>query len=122
MGGRKSYPTRKLVGNSKSVRKSISTLTNYVDKKEVNKVGKGAFTVFAESKKTIKISAYSTKLNPFIIRNYSKLKTEKNENKIRREISSEWSRIKSKNKIKVSKQVDRVIVDNAFKAIRGDKK
>ena len=119
MGGRKSYPIRNLIGGSKPVKESFSTLKDALDKSKVKDVGKSAFKVFSEAKKTVDYSAYSSKLGSAIIRNYFEWKAEKDDNKLRREIGKAWSEVKTKNKISVPKQVDRVVVENAFKSLRG---
>lgn len=120
MGGNKSYPSRKLIGNSKSVNDSVKKLTDYLEKEDSKKVAKTAFEVFTEAKKTVEFSAYSNKLTPFIIRNFSELKSEKNIEVLKRKLSGAWSDVKTKNKIEVPKQLDRLVVENAIKSLRGE--
>ncbi len=119
MGGRKSYSSRKLVGGSKGAKQSFATLKDVLDKSQTKKVGVSALDVFSSSKKTLDYTSYATKLTPHIIRNYKKWNEEKDDNKVRREISKAWGEVKQKNKISTPKQVDRVIIDNALKSLRG---
>lgn len=119
MGGRKSYSVRRLIGSSDQAKKSFTTLRSSIEKAEVKEIGKSAFELFYQSKKTIDYSAYSIKLAPAIIKNYSQWKSEKDDNKVRREIGKAWSEVKTKNEISVPKEVDRIIVENAFKSLRG---
>ncbi|MBW2972770.1 hypothetical protein KY346_00075 [Candidatus Woesearchaeota archaeon] len=119
MGGRKSYKTSNLIGGSKPVKKAVSNLKDFLEKDNINKVGESAFRVYSEAKKPLQYTAYAEKLTPTLIRRYSELKSEKNDHKLRREISKSWSTVKESNKISVPKEVDRVVVENALKFLRG---
>ncbi|MFH1506001.1 MAG: hypothetical protein ABIE94_03335 [archaeon] len=119
MGGRRSYKASNLIGGSKPVKEAVKTLKSYIDKEDVKKIGEGAFQVFSEAKKPISYIAYAEKLTPYLIRNYSELKSEKDDYSLRRKISKSWSEVKKQNKISVPKQVDRVIIENALKFLRG---
>lgn len=119
MGGRKSYPTRNLLGSGSSVKKSFQVLKQSLEKKDSKQIALSTFTVFSSSEKTVGFFAFGTKLSPFIIRNYSILVREKDDDVVRREITKAWDNIKEKNKIEVPKEVDKVIIDNALKSIRG---
>jgi len=121
MGGRKSYSAKSLLGSSKPVKEAFQTLKTALDSAKIKDIGKSAFKAFSEAKNTINYSAYSNKLAPAIIANYSAWKAEKDDNKLRREIGKAWSDVKKKNKISVPKEVDRVVVENALKALRGDR-
>ena len=119
MGGRKSYNTSNFVGGSRQVKKSFNDLKDFLEKENITKVGVSAFRVYVEAKKPLKYTAFAEKLTPTLIRRYSEFKSEKDDYKLRREISKVWSEVKEKNKISVPKEVDRVIIDNAVKFIRG---
>jgi hypothetical protein len=121
VGGRKSYSVKKLIGNSRIIKKSFSTLKDFLEKSEIKSVGKSAFNVFSEAKKPLEYSAYSNKLGSAIIANYFVWKLEKDDNKLRREIGKVWSIIKTKYEIVIPKEVDRIIVETAFKSVRGRK-
>ena len=73
MGGRKSYPTKNLLGSSKKVKESFESLKHSIANKDTKQIALDAFKVFSSSKKTINYFAYSTKLSSFIIRNFSKI-------------------------------------------------
>jgi hypothetical protein len=119
VGGRKSYKTSNFIGGSKPVKRAVSNLKDFLEKEKVNKVGEGAFRVYTEAKKPLQYTAFAEKLTPILIRRYSEFKAEKDEHKLKRQISKCWSEAKEKNKISVPKEVDRVIIENAVKFIRG---
>ena len=119
MGGRKSYKTSNFVGGSKPVKEAVGNLKDFIENENVNKVGESAFRVYTEAKKPLKYTAYAEKLTPTLIRRYSEFKAEKDDHKLRREISKSWSEAKEKNKISVPKEVDRVVIENAVKFVRG---
>jgi len=120
LGGRKSYPSKNLIGKSEGAKKSFKDLKGYLDSGNIEKISASAFKTFSESKTSIDYSAFSNKLSPFIINNFSRLKAEKDDKSLRLELSKAWSEVKSKNDIKVPKEVDRIVVDSAFKSLRGD--
>lgn len=121
MGGRKSYPNRKFLGESKEVNKGIKTLKGFIENKEIKEIPTQTFDLLVNSRKPIAYSAYSNKLFPAIVKNYSHWEEIKDSNFLRREISKAWSKVKKENKIIVPKEVDRIIVENAVKTVGGKK-
>ena len=121
MGGRKSYKPGKFIGGSQPVKKATGNLKDYLDSKEVEKASKSAFSIYAEAKNPLKYTAFAEKLTPTLIRKYSELKSEKDDDSLKRKLSKSWSKVKGKNDISVPKEVDRVIIENAIKFIRGSK-
>ena len=121
MGGRKSYPIRKFLGESKEVNKGIKTLKGYIEGKETKEIPSQTFNIFVNSRKPIAYSAYSNKFFPTIIKNFNKWKEIEDTNFLRRDISKAWSKVKKDNKIIVPKEVDRIIVENTVKTVGGKK-
>lgn len=121
MGGRKSYPTKKFLGESKSVKNGIKTLKEYVENKEIKEVPLGTFNIFIKARKPIIYSAYSNKFFPTIVRNLNKWEKIEDANLLKRDVTKAWSKVKKKNKILVPKEVDRIIVENAVKILGGRK-
>ncbi len=121
MGGRKSYPNKKYLGDSAGVKKEVKQLKDYIENKDVEKISSQAFNVLSTARKPIQYSAYSTKFFPEVIKNLPKWKEEKDVNQLRREVTSSWSKVKEKNKLSVPKEVDRIIVENTVKLVEGKK-
>jgi hypothetical protein len=121
MGGRKSYPTRDFLGGSREVTKGIKTIKAYIENKEIKEIPTQTFSLLVQSKKPISYSSYSAKFFPEIIRNYSKWKKITNLDSLKIEISKSWSHVKKSNKIRIPKEVDRIIVENAVKTVGGKK-
>lgn len=122
MGGRKSYPTKKYLGNSPGVKKEIKQLKDYIESKDVDKISAQSLSVFTIARKPIRYSASSTKFFPEIMKNLSKWKEVSDSDVLRREVSSSWSKIKQQNKISTPKEVDRIVVENAIKFVEGKRK
>ncbi len=117
MGGRKSYPTKKFLGNSTGVKKEIKKLKDYIETKDISNIPIQTLSLFSKSTKPIRYSAYSTKFFPQIMRNLPQWKEEKDVNELRRKVSISWSNVKEKSKINVSKEVDRIVIENAVKFV-----
>lgn len=121
MGGRKSYPTRKFLGESKEVNKGIKTLKSFIDTKKTKEISIQTFNVIVQSRKPIAYSSYSNKLFPELIKHYSEWSKITDLDYLKREVSKSWSKVKKQNKIYVPKEVDRIIVENTVKTIGGKK-
>ncbi|MEK6927723.1 MAG: hypothetical protein AABX11_04790 [Nanoarchaeota archaeon] len=121
MGGRKSYPTKKFLGDSTGVKKDVKQLKDYIVTKDVSNISIQTLNIFSKSAKPLKYSAYSTKFFPEIMRNLSKWKEEKDVNELRRNVAISWSNVKERTKISVPKEVDRIIIENAVKIVEGKK-
>ena len=118
MGGRKSYPTRKYIGTSKEVKKEVKTLTEYFEAKEKPEiVSAQAIKTIALSKKPLDYSVYSMELVPVIYENLEEWTKYHDPNLLKRKISVKWKELKKDAKIKVPKEVDRLIVENAIKTL-----
>lgn len=120
MGGRKSYSSKNLLKGSKDAKKAFTTLKDSIENSKTKEIGVNALKVFTSSKQTLDYTAYATKLTPSLIENYSKWKEDKDENRVRREISKSWAEVKQKYNISTPKQVDRIVVENALKSVKGD--
>jgi hypothetical protein len=121
IGGRKSYPSRNLIGNSSETRKEFKGLANSFSGDEPKKTAQKTLDVFFSSEKAISIHSYATKLTPFILRNIKELRAESDDVLIKREIAKAWQDIKKKNNYSVPKEIDTVIVNNSVKIVRGGK-
>jgi len=122
MGGRKSYSNRKYLGSSKGIREESKKLGNFIQEKDVKNITKQSFIIFTKAKNPLAYSAYSAKLFPELMKNYSKWKKEEDSDKLRREIISSWVKVKQKHSIRVPKEVDRVISDRTISKLRGSSK
>ena len=117
MGGRKSYSSKKFLGNSVAVKKEVKKLKDYIETKDISNIPVQTLTIFSKSSNPLKYSAYSTKFFPELIRNLSQWKEEKDINELRRKVTLSWSQVKERSKIKSPKEVDRIVIENAVKFV-----
>lgn len=117
MGGRKSYPNKKYLGDSTGVKKEVKKLKDYIESKNLSDVPVQTLTIFSKSSNPLKYSAYSTKFFPELLRNLHSWKDEKDINELRRKITISWSKVKEKSKIKPPKEIDRIVIENAVKFV-----
>jgi len=121
MGGRKSYPSKNLIGSSKETKKKFKELESSFDAKEPRAIAQKTLDVFFSSNQAVLFHSYATKLAPYILKNIKRLKSEKEEVLVKRELSKVWQQTKEKYNVSVPKEIDTVIVNNAVKTIRGFK-
>jgi hypothetical protein len=121
MGGRKSYPSKNLIGSSRETKKKFEELKDSFDTQEPKAIAQKTLDVFFSSDQAVLFHSYATKLAPYILKNIKKLRSEKDEIIIKRDLSTAWQQIKEEYNISVPKEIDTVIVNNAVKTVKGAK-
>ena len=116
MGGRRSGSLVNLVGKSKAISKNKGKLTKAISSRDPEAIAEASTRLITSSKVGIDSIRLSLKFLPYLEKNAKKLK--KQSKKERDEsIRKAWSKIKSKEGIASSRELDSAVISAAKAAI-----
>ncbi len=120
MGGRKSYSNKNYLGSSKAVKKEVKTLDEFFDVREnPENIAVQNIKVAINATKPIKYSVYSLKLFSIIARDLKDLRKISDKNALKEEISKRWSSVKKKEKLRINKEAEKIIIESAVRTVGG---
>lgn len=120
MGGRKGYTLKKIIGDTRKIRKEKKELLEWIEEKNPKKVVKSTGAIIAKSEKIVDSIVTSLDFVDSIETFKKDLKEEKTKER-RKELSKKWAYFRKNQGKRFDPITNRKIVDSVNRALEGKK-
>lgn len=119
MGGRKTYPVKKILGDLRETTRERKTLKKAISQQNPKKIAQATLDVFRNSTSAVSNLSKTYYMLKFV-REFEKTKATSED--IKKDVTSFWTNIKENKGIKLEHEMERVLIDSTTHILKREVK